>query len=131
MSARTINLVFKTTVGIAIFLAALTLMQSLSAFGDGQPLAIRYYFSPECGSCVRFVDREVPRVEKLLGITIKLVLRDIRLPGVVEELDALLAERKLTLTVLPVLVAGETVLVGSKAISEGFETVMRKRLGRQ
>jgi len=116
---------------LLLILAALTVAQSVPALGKGQPLEIRYYFSPECGSCVQFIDREVPRVEKLLAVKIKLVARDIRLPGVVEELDALLAERKLALTVLPVLVVGETVLIGSAEITRGFETVMRKRLGRQ
>jgi hypothetical protein len=116
---------------LMLVLAAITLAQSAPALGNGQPLEIRYYFSPECGSCTRFIDREVPRVEKLLEVKIKLVARDIRLPGVVEELDALLEERKLTLTVLPVLVVGETVLVGSEEITRGFETVMRSRLGRQ
>jgi hypothetical protein len=112
---------------LAPILAALILAQSLCALEAGRPLEVRYYFSPECGSCVRFIDHEVPRVEKLLGRRITLILRDIYLPGILEELEARLAERKLTLTVLPVVIAGDTVLVGAAEITSGFETALRKQ----
>jgi hypothetical protein len=95
-----------------------------------QPSVVHYYFSPECSSCARFIDREVPRVEKLLGKKIDLDLRDIRLPGVMEELDALLEGRDMPLTALPVLVAGETVLMGAAQIDEGFQEEMARRLGK-
>jgi hypothetical protein len=91
-------------------------------------LPLRYYFSPECGSCRDFLDREVPRVEKAVGQKISLELRDIRLPGVLEELTGLLAARGLALTTVPVLFAGDVVLAGGKRIAAGFEGEVRRLL---
>jgi len=91
-------------------------------------LSLRYYFSPECGSCRDFLGREVPRVEKAVGQKLPLVLRDVRATGVIEELEAILAHRGLTLTAVPVLVMDDVVLVGTKQVSARFEAEVRRLL---
>jgi hypothetical protein len=91
-----------------------------------QPSVVHYYYSPECRSCTEFLSQEVPRVGKLLGRVIEVDRLDVGNPSVLQELDALLARKKLTLTALPVLVAHGAVLVGEKAIREGFEREMQR-----
>jgi hypothetical protein len=92
-----------------------------------QPSVVHYYYSPECKSCTEFLETEVPRVEKLLGRKIEMDRQDIRNAGVLDELDGLLARKKLTLTALPVLASGDAILMGEKQIRGEFEAQMRKR----
>lgn len=91
-------------------------------------LSLRYYFSPECGTCRRFIGGEVPRLERELGRPIPLSLRDVRSAGVIEELQAVLAERGLALTTVPVLVMDDVVLVGTKQVTARFEAEVRRLL---
>ncbi len=93
-----------------------------------QPQVVHYYYSPDCRSCTDFLETEVPRVEKLLGKKIEMDRQDIRNPGVLDELDSLLAAQKLSLTELPVLAAGDRILMGEDQIRSGFEAEMRKRV---
>ncbi len=86
---------------------------------------LHYYYSADCRTCTDFLDAEIPRVAKAIGRTIEVDRQDIREQGVLDELDALLAARKLALDALPVLVIGDTVLQGEKAIRAGFEKAMR------
>jgi hypothetical protein len=86
---------------------------------------LHYYYAADCRTCTDFLDREIPRVEKAIGRTIEVDRQDIRDPGVLDELETLLAVRKLELNALPVLVIGSTVLQGEKEISARFEKVMR------
>jgi hypothetical protein len=86
---------------------------------------LHYYYSADCRTCTDFLDADLPRVAKAIGRTIEVDRQDIREPGVLDELDALLAARKLALDALPVLVIGDTVLQGEKEIRARFEKVMR------
>jgi hypothetical protein len=86
---------------------------------------LHYYYSADCRNCTDFLDAEIPRVAKAIGRTIEVDRQDIREPGVLDELDAVLAARKLALEALPVLVIGDTVLQGEKQIKARFEKVMR------
>jgi hypothetical protein len=86
---------------------------------------LHYYYSADCRTCTDFLDGEIPRVAKAVGRTIEVDRQDIREPGVLDELDALLAARKLALAALPVLVIGDTVLQGEKEIRARFEATMR------
>ncbi len=92
-----------------------------------QPSVVHYYYSPDCRSCTEFLQAEVPRVEEVLGRKIEMDPQDIRNAGVLDELDRLLAEKKLALTALPVLAVGDTVLMGEKQIRAEFEARMRER----
>jgi hypothetical protein len=86
---------------------------------------LHYYYSADCRTCTDFLDAEIPRVAKAIGRTIEVDRQDIREPGVLDELDGVLAARKLSLDALPVLVIGNTVLQGEKEIRTRFEKVMR------
>ncbi len=86
---------------------------------------LHYYYSADCRNCTDFLDAEIPRVAKAIGRTIEVDRQDIREPGVLDELDAVLAARKLALEALPVLVIDGTVLQGEKEIRARFEKVMR------
>jgi hypothetical protein len=105
---------------VLLFLAAAAALPALS---------LRYYFSPECGTCRQFIGGEVPRVEKALGRKLPLALRDVRSEGVIEELQAVLSERGLALTTVPVLVMDDVVLVGTKQVAARFEAEVRRLLG--
>jgi hypothetical protein len=86
---------------------------------------LHYYYSPDCRNCTDFLDHEIPRVETAIGRTIEVDRQDIRDPGVLDELEARLAARKLELSALPVLVIGGTVLQGEMEIRTRFEKEMR------
>jgi hypothetical protein len=86
---------------------------------------LHYYYSADCRNCTDFLDTEIPRIEKVIGRTIEVDRQDIREPGVLDELDAVLAALKLELAALPVLVIGSTVLQGEKEIRARFEKEMR------
>jgi hypothetical protein len=107
----------KRSVALLVFTVAAAALPAVS---------LRYYFSPDCGSCRDFLGREVPRVEKAVGRNLRVELRDIRLPGVLDELEAALAARGLQLTSVPVLVLDDAVLAGSKQIKALFEAEVRR-----
>ena len=86
---------------------------------------LHYYYSSDCRNCTDFLDTEIPRVQKVIGRAIEVDRQDIREPGVLDELDGVLAALKLELTALPVLVVGNTVLQGEKEIRARFEKEMR------
>ena len=86
---------------------------------------LHYYSSADCRTCTDFLDREIPRVEKAVGRAIEVDRQDIRDPGVLDELDAVLAGLEQELRALPVLVIGGTVLQGEQEIRARFEKEMR------
>jgi hypothetical protein len=86
---------------------------------------LHYYYSPDCGTCTDFLDREIPRVEKAIGRTIEVDRQDIRERGVLDELDSVLGGLKQQLQALPVLVIGSTALQGEAEIRARFEKEIR------
>jgi hypothetical protein len=88
---------------------------------------LHYYYSPDCRTCTDFLDAEIPRVQKAIGRTIEVDRQDIREPGVLAELDAVLEGLGLGLEALPVLVIGSTALQGERQIKARFEGEMRAR----
>lgn len=85
-----------------------------------------YYYSPDCRACTDFLAVEVPRVERALGVRIDMDRQDIREPASLDELDGILARKGLALKALPVLVWGDSILMGEKEIRGGFEAAARK-----
>jgi hypothetical protein len=85
-----------------------------------------YYYSPDCPSCTLFLIEELPKLEERLGREIEVRPRDIRDPGVLDELDRLLSWHQMKLTALPVLVAAGGVLEGDQAIRSGLQTLIGK-----
>jgi len=88
-----------------------------------------YYYSPDCKACTEFLATEIPRVQKALGILIEVDRQDIRAPEALSELDAELAARGLVVEAFPVLIWGESVLMGEREIRRGFEPAARKAAG--
>lgn len=88
---------------------------------------LHYYYSADCRACTDFLDAEIPRVQEVIGRAIEVDRQDIREPGVLDELDGVLAALELELAALPVLVIGNTVLQGEKEIRARFEKEMRAR----
>jgi len=86
---------------------------------------LHYYYSADCRTCTDFLDREIPRVEQAVGRSIEVDRQDIRDPGVLDELDAVLAGLQQELRALPVLVIGGTVLQGEEEIRARFEKEMQ------
>jgi hypothetical protein len=91
---------------------------------------VHYYSSPDCRTCTDFLDAEIPRVQKAIGRTIDVDRQDIREPGVLAELDAVLSDLGLELEALPVLVIGKTAMQGEKEIRTRFEGEMRAQPSR-
>ncbi len=92
-------------------------------------LSVRYYFSGDCASCTRFIESEVPRLQKALGRKFVMVLLDIRTVDHLVEILETLEKKGIPLTAFPVIVIDDTVLQGEKEIREQFEAVMREKAG--
>ncbi len=67
-----------------------------------RPNVVRFYYSADCAVCQAFLADEVPRLSAALGVAIEVDKREIREPGVLAELYALLSLKKTTLTAIPV-----------------------------
>jgi len=83
---------------------------------EAAPISLVYYYTPGCRSCEEFLSMEVPRLEENLGRRIEIVRKDLLAAGGYEELAALASARGQTVTAIPVLVAGDTVLQGDAVI---------------
>ncbi len=79
-------------------------------------VTVSYFYTPGCRSCEEFLDTEIPRLSRALGRDIVVVKKDLLDPAVFEELNAAAAARGRALTEVPVLLAGDTLLVGDKEI---------------
>jgi cytochrome c biogenesis protein CcdA len=79
-------------------------------------ISLDYYYTPGCASCARFLAEEIPRLERSLGLPLHVSRRDALDPKVFSELDARAAALGVTVTGLPVIVAGDTVLQGEGEI---------------
>ncbi len=81
-------------------------------------VSMLYYFSADCGTCTVFLQSEIPRLERLLGIEIALDLRDISESANVTEIEQVLAGRGMKLGALPVIVGRGIALQGEKEIRD-------------
>ncbi len=91
-----------------------------------RPGVIHYYYSPDCASCTEFLNAEVPRLARTMGMKIEVDSLDIRAPGVLSELDGILSKKFIPLEAFPVLLIGNTVLQGEKEIRKKAESALRK-----
>ncbi len=85
-----------------------------------------YYYTPDCPACTQFLVEELPKVEERLGREIEVETRNIRDPGVLDELDRLLSWHQVALSAFPVLVAAGGVLEGEQQIRADLERVILK-----
>jgi cytochrome c biogenesis protein CcdA len=97
-----------------------------SATGEAAkaPLSVTYYYTPGCRSCEEFLSVEIPRLEKLLGRRIELQKRDLMDTARYEELSAFASARGESVTAIPVLRAGDTLLQGDSVIREKLPGVL-------
>ncbi len=90
----------------------------------GSPLAVRYYYSPGCRSCDEFLAREIPRIERALGVGIQVQKLDILDAESYEKLLADISAAGGEMRAVPVLVAGSAVLQGEKEIAAGARAAL-------
>ncbi len=91
-------------------------------------LAADYYYSPGCRSCLKFINKEIPFIEKKLDIIINLYAKDILDPVVYEELNSRLEKIGVRNTVYPVIIMTDVVLQGEEQIDKDFEKTVEKIL---
>lgn len=93
--------------------------------GGDHDVLLTYYYSPSCKSCRAFLEKEIPRLERELAISIGLELRDIFDQENMDLLKKRLEGAGLKTDSLPVLDTGEVVLAGEERITGMLETVLR------
>ncbi len=79
---------------------------------------VSYYYTPGCRSCEEFLSVEIPRLEKRLGLRIEVQKKDLLAASQYEELARIAASRGGTVTAIPVLRVGDTLLQGDKEIRQ-------------
>ncbi|MGO9310474.1 MAG: hypothetical protein ACLQDL_15815 [Spirochaetia bacterium] len=92
--------------------------QALTPAGAATRLLVTYYYTPGCRSCEEFLSVEIPRLEKSLGRRIEVSQRDLLDSGQYEELSSFAAAHGQSLTAIPALRAGDTLLQGDAVIRE-------------
>jgi cytochrome c biogenesis protein CcdA len=92
----------------------------------GGALWLDFYHAPGCRSCLRFLRRTLPRLERRLGLDLKVREHNILEPEVYETYQGILAVSGQSEQAYPALAVGGTVLQGEKAIRSGLEGALRK-----
>ena len=80
--------------------------KAVAVSSSQRQMGVRYYFSGDCASCTKFIESEIPRLQRALG---RRIVMD--------------------LVAFPNIVVDDTVLQGEKEIRERFEAVMREKAG--
>jgi cytochrome c biogenesis protein CcdA len=93
--------------------------------GEGG-LPLDFYYAPGCRSCLRFLHRTLPALERRLGLSLEVREHNILEPQVYEDYRRLLAARGQEERAYPALEAGGTLLQGEKAIRSGLEGALRR-----
>jgi cytochrome c biogenesis protein CcdA len=89
-------------------------------------LELDFYYAPGCRSCLRFLDRTLPRMGRRLGLNLEVREHNILEPEVYEAYRRLLAARGEREQAYPALAVGDKVLQGEKAIRSELEGTLRK-----
>ena len=87
-------------------------------------VTLTYWYSPGCRTCERFLDEEVPRLSRELGIAIDVVRRDVLAPGGYEEFAKAVAARGETVRGIPGLLVGDHLLQGEDEIRAGLAAAL-------
>lgn len=93
--------------------------------GADQALRIEYYYSPGCSSCIRFLNREIPRLQRELGIRLEVVEHSILDPEDYRRYRALLEELDAAERAYPALSAEGRLLQGEPEIAAELEHLLK------
>jgi cytochrome c biogenesis protein CcdA len=88
-------------------------------------VSLIYYYTPGCKKCTLFLTREIPELEKALGLKITVMSRDILKPEVYEEYYQKLTSLDKTPKALPVVLVGNTVLQGEQEIRRQLAGILK------
>jgi len=91
----------------------------------GREVPLDFYYAAGCRSCLRFLRRTVPQLERELGLRLPVREHDILDPGVYEAYQALLRSRGEQEKAFPALLAGELLLQGEPAIRDGIRPALQ------
>jgi cytochrome c biogenesis protein CcdA len=91
----------------------------------GTEVPLDFYYAAGCRSCLRFLRRTVPQLERELGLRLPVREHDILDPGVYEAYQALLRSRGEQEKAFPALLAGEQLLQGEPAIRGGIRPALK------
>jgi cytochrome c biogenesis protein CcdA len=105
-----------------------TTASAIAPAGTGA-IFVAYYYTPGCRTCEEFLSEEIPRLQKQLGRTIRVVRKDLLASGTYEELAVLASARGQTVTAVPALLAGDTLLQGDSTIREKLPSVLASMTG--
>ncbi len=88
-------------------------------------VTLTYWYTPGCRSCERFLDDELPRLARELGIAIDVVRRDILVTEGYEEFAAAARARGATVRGIPGLLVGDgPLLQGEDEIRDGLASAI-------
>ena len=90
-----------------------------------------YYYSPACHSCLRFLKREIPRLERKLGLRLSVEKRDILTAPAYEEFIALAERLEADEPALPAVLVGDTLLLGERRIAGELEALLQSARGEE
>lgn len=91
----------------------------------GREVPLDFYYAAGCRSCLRFLRRTVPQLERELGLRLPVREHDILDPGVYEAYQALLRSRGEREKAFPALLVGEQLLQGESAIRDGIRPALK------
>jgi cytochrome c biogenesis protein CcdA len=88
-------------------------------------MAITYFYLPGCKICERFLDEEIPRLERETGVDIDVELKNLRDSREFAEFQRTALDLEVEVTRFPVVVVGKTLLQGEREIIENLEKMLR------
>ncbi|MDC7223219.1 MAG: hypothetical protein PQJ60_05715 [Spirochaetales bacterium] len=101
------------------------LVPTSTVSADEADVTLIYYYSPTCHDCRDFLEKEIPRLEEKLQITIAMEAVNVFDEAGMARLKARLAEAGQESDALPVLDTGEFLLTGDDMIREELESVLQ------
>ncbi len=88
-------------------------------------LRLDFYYSPGCHSCIEFLDKEVPKIEERLALSIDVVRYDLLDPDTFTDFQRRVEEVGVRIDDVPVIFIGPVVLQGNREITEELEPVLK------
>jgi thioredoxin-related protein len=87
-------------------------------------ITLHYYYDTGCTSCINFIKKTIPALEKELGININVELKNIQNTGVYEAYKKLINKLGENERAFPALIIGNTLLQGSMEINADIKAVL-------